>query len=89
MKMIYGIPTTKKEKLLMKMNKLENEITSIVYRGAKWIVNMDTGETECVKPELSDKETQQVENLKAELKQLEVEIKLIEMGEDFDSMENE
>lgn len=87
--MIYGIPTTKKEKLLIKMNRLNNEISYIVYRGAKWTFNLTTGESECVKPELSDKETQQVENLKAELKQLEVELKLIEMEEDFDNKENE
>ncbi len=87
--MIYGIPTTKKEKLLMKINKLNNEISSIVYHGAEWTFNLTTGESECVKQELSDKEIQKIENLKAEIKQLEIELKLIEMEKDFENMENE
>lgn len=87
--MIYEIPTTKKEKILMKMYRLNDEISSIVYHGAKWTFNLTTGESECVKQELSDKEKQEVENLKAELKQLEIELKLIEMETDFEIMENE
>ena len=87
--MIYGIPITKKEKILMKMYKLDNEIKSIVYRGAEWITDLTTGESKCVKQELSDKETQEVEKLKAEIKLLENEIKLIKMKQDFEDMENE
>lgn len=87
--MIYGILTTEKEKILMKMYKLNNEISSIVYHGAEWTYNLTTGETECIKPELSDKEKQEVENLKSELKQLEIELKLIEIEKEFENMENE
>lgn len=87
--MMYGIPTTKKEKLQMKIYKLNNEISSIEYRGAKWTFNLTTGKSKCVKQELSDKEKQEVEDLKAEIKKLKVELKLIEMENDFENMENE
>ena len=90
--LLYGMDNnniTKKEKLQMKIYNLYKEISSIKYRGAKWTFNLANGESVCTKLELSDKEKQKVEDLKAEIKQLEVELKLIAMEEDFEDMENE
>ena len=75
--------TTKKEKLQIKIYELYNEISSIECRGAEWTFNLTTGECEFVPRKLSKDEEQKLNELKAELKKLEVKLKITELEKDF------
>ena len=86
---LYGTKTSKKDKILMKMYKVNNEIDSFKYRGATWKVDLNTGDYVCIGKELSKEESQKVEELKAELKKLEVELKVADLESDFEDKENE
>lgn len=80
--------TTKKEKLQIKIYELYNEISSIENRGAKWTFNLTTGECEFVPRKLSKDEEQKVNELKAELKKLEVKLKIAALEGDFKNDQN-
>ena len=79
----YNIPQTKKEKIIRQIYRIALEISDITTRGGTWKYNLTTGESEFIGRKLSNEETQKVANLKATQKQLEVELKIAELEEDF------
>lgn len=84
--MIYNIPNiprNKKDEILMKMYKIYQKITNITTRGGTWKHNLYTGETEFIGSSLSIEEAKEVENLKAQIKRCEVELKIFDLEQDF------
>lgn len=73
----------REKRFLMKMYHLNIDIQEITLHGGTWKRNLTTGESVFIGRKLNKEEKQKVENLKAELKQLEVELKIAEMEEDF------
>lgn len=84
MKEKISIQYTRKEKILLKRNKIQQEITTITHRGSSWEFNTATGECKFICRKLSKEEEQKVENLKAKLKVCEAELKVAELEEDFE-----
>lgn len=87
--LLYGTKTSKKDKILMKMYNVNNEIQSITHRGATWKVDLNTGDYVFIGRKLSKEESQKVEELKAELKKLEVELKIADLEKDFEDNDKE
>lgn len=76
-------PTTKTNRIRMRMYKIYQKISDITTRGGTWKYNLTTGEGEFIGRKLSNEEAQEVENLKAELKKCEVELKIADLEQDF------
>lgn len=83
LKDILYSPVTKIDKIRRKMYIIYQKISDITTRGGKWKFNLTTGESEFIGHKLSNEEAQEVENLNAELKKCEVELKIAELEEDF------
>ena len=83
--LLFGTAITKEEKIAERMRNLKKEITTITMRGSEFIYNTATGKCEFVPRKLSKDEEQKVNELKAELKKLEVQLKIAELNGDFEN----
>lgn len=82
--LLFGGAITKEEKIAKRMWDLKKEITTITMRGSEFEYNTATGECKFVPRKLSKDEEQKVNELKAELKKLEVELKIADLEGDFE-----
>ena len=83
--LLYGTTITKEEKIAERIWKVKNKISEITVRGSEFKYNTVTGECVFVPRKLSKDEEQKVNELKAELKKLEIELKIAELEGDFEN----
>ena len=86
--LLFGGAITKEDKkednIAMRIWKVKNKISELTVRGSEFKYNTATGECVFVPRKLSKDEEQKLNELKAELKKLEVKLKIAELEGDFE-----
>jgi len=81
--LLYGTDITKEEKIAKRIWEVKKKISEITVRGSEFMYNTATGDFRYVFRKLNKDDEQKMNELKAELKKLEVELKITELERDF------